>query len=62
MVSVGSFFQTLLGGDPRNALALCGLLFVVGGFLALRIDTKADSVASEQNESNSGSSSASSSN
>jgi maltose/moltooligosaccharide transporter len=50
MVSVGSFFNTVLGGDPRNALALCGILFVIGGLLALRIDTKADSLVSEADE------------
>ena len=40
MLTIGYFYDSLLGGDPRNALALTGILFVVGAGLALRINTK----------------------
>ena len=37
MVTVGTFYDSLLLGDPRNALALCGVCFIIGALLALRI-------------------------
>ena len=43
MTTFKPFFSTYLGGDPRNALAVCGVLFVIGGILALRIRTEKDS-------------------
>jgi maltose/moltooligosaccharide transporter len=50
MLSIGLVYDSVLGGDPRNALALCGLLFLVGAVLALRIDTSKDALISQQNE------------
>jgi len=50
MVSIGLVYDSVLGGDPRNALALCGVLFIIGAGLALRINTKADSAAMETHE------------
>ena len=50
MLTIGLIFESVLGGDPRNALALCGLLFIVGAGLALRINTSADSVEMESLE------------
>jgi maltose/moltooligosaccharide transporter len=51
MLSVGYFYDSLLGGDPRNALALAGILFVVGAGLALRINTKPDHLANQEKQS-----------
>ena len=42
MVTIGYFYDSLLGGDPRNALALAGILFVVGAGCALRINSAPD--------------------
>jgi maltose/moltooligosaccharide transporter len=50
MLTIGLIFESVLGGDPRNALALCGLLFIVGAGLALRINTSADSAEMESLE------------
>ena len=50
MVSIGLVFDSLMGGDPRNALALCGILFIIGGLLALRINTAEDSARSLSEE------------
>lgn len=50
MLTIGLIFDSVLGGDPRNALALCGLLFIVGAGLALRINTTADSADMENLE------------
>lgn len=38
MLTVGSYYNSLLMGDPRNALMLCGICFVIGAAFALRID------------------------
>jgi len=32
MITVGSFYDSLLGGDPRNALALLGVCLLIGAF------------------------------
>jgi len=37
MLTVGLFYDTLLQGDPRNALALCGVCFVLAAASALRL-------------------------
>lgn len=50
MLSIGLIYDSVLGGDPRNALAFCGLLFLLGSALALRINTSADSLAGEARE------------
>ena len=50
MVSIGLIYESVLGGDPRNALALCGLLFIVGAALALRINTEEDTRISQEQE------------
>lgn len=50
MVSIGFIYESVLGGDPRNALALCGVLFLVGAVLALRINTAADTKTSMSQE------------
>ena len=51
MLTVGYFYDSLLGGDPRNALAVTGILFVVGAGLALRINTKPDHLANQEKQS-----------
>lgn len=51
MTTIGFIYDSVLGSDPRNALALCGILFIVGGALALRINTAADSARSHAQES-----------
>lgn len=48
MTTIGFFYDSLLSGDPRNALALTGILFIVGALLALRIDSKADHIANQE--------------
>lgn len=48
MVTIGFFYDSLLGSDPRNALALSGLLFVVGAALALRIKSKPDHLINQE--------------
>ncbi|WP_411695275.1 MFS transporter [Glaciecola sp.] len=50
MLSIGLIYESVLGGDPRNALALCGLLFLVGAALALRINTEEDTRISQGQE------------
>ncbi len=50
MLTIGLIFDSVLGGDPRNALALCGLLFLVGAALALRINSGNDTLTSQNNE------------
>lgn len=50
MVSIGFIYEPILGGDPRNALALCGVLFLVGAALALRINTEEDTKTSQRQE------------
>jgi maltose/moltooligosaccharide transporter len=50
MLSIGLIYESVLGGDPRNALALCGLLFLVGAVLALRINTEEDTRISQGQE------------
>jgi maltose/moltooligosaccharide transporter len=50
MLTIGLIFDSVLGGDPRNALALCGLLFLVGAVLALRINSGNDTLTSQNNE------------
>jgi len=50
MTTIGLIYDSVLGGDPRNALALCGILFIIGGGLALRIDTAKDSENSRAQE------------
>lgn len=47
MLSIGFIYDSILGGDPRNALALCGLLFIVGAGFALRINTEKDTMRSQ---------------
>ena len=51
MLTVGYFYDSLLGGDPRNALAVTGILFVVGAGLALRINSKPDHLANQEKQS-----------
>ncbi len=48
MVSIGYIYDSLLAGDPRNALALTGILFIVGALLALRINTKHDHLINQE--------------
>ena len=50
MVSIGFIYDSVLGGDPRNALALCGVLFIVGAGLALRINSHSDTQISQSQE------------
>lgn len=38
MLTVGMYYDSLLGGDPRLALVLCGACFVMAAVLALRIE------------------------
>ena len=44
MLTVGLFYDTLLASDPRNALALCGVCFVLAGAAAMRLRTQASIV------------------
>lgn len=37
MLTVGLFYDSLLGGDPRNALVLCGVCFLLASACALRL-------------------------
>lgn len=37
MLTIGLFYDSLLQGDPRNALALCGVCFVIGAGFATRL-------------------------
>ena len=50
MVSIGYIYDSLLAGDPRNALALSGILFVVGAGLSLRINSKPDHLANQEKQ------------
>ncbi len=50
MLSIGYIYDSLLAGDPRNALALSGILFVVGAVLALRINSKPDHLANQEKQ------------
>lgn len=50
MVSIGYIYESVLGGDPRNALALCGVLFIIGAGLALRINTAEDTKLSQSQD------------
>jgi maltose/moltooligosaccharide transporter len=50
MVSIGYIYESVLGGDPRNALALCGVLFIIGAGLALRINTAEDTKLSHSQD------------
>ncbi|MDT0583036.1 MFS transporter [Brumicola blandensis] len=50
MVSIGYIYESVLGGDPRNALALCGVLFIIGAGLALRINTVEDTKLSQSQD------------
>lgn len=50
MLSIGYIYDSLLAGDPRNALALSGILFVVGAGLALRINSKPDHLANQEKQ------------
>ncbi|MBL7979073.1 MAG: MFS transporter [Bacteroidetes Order II. Incertae sedis bacterium] len=45
MVTVGSFYDSLLGGDPRNALALLGVCLLIGAFacIFLKVDGRVQS-------------------
>ncbi len=51
MLSIGLIYDSVLGSDPRNALALCGILFIIGSALALRINTHEDQLSSAHQES-----------
>jgi maltose/moltooligosaccharide transporter len=48
MFSIGYIYESLLDGDPRIALALAGVLFVIGAVLALRIDTSKDHLINQE--------------
>lgn len=48
MFSIGYIYDSVLNGDPRNALGLAGILFVVGAVLALRIDTSKDHLINQE--------------
>ena len=37
MLTVGLFYDTLLAGDPRNALLLCGVCFISAALMAQRL-------------------------
>ena len=37
MLTVPLFYNSLLAGDPRNAILFAGILFLVAAFLSLRI-------------------------
>ena len=37
MLTVPLFYNSILGGDPRNAIVLAGVLFIIAGMLSLRI-------------------------
>jgi len=45
MLTVGLFYDTLLQGDPRNALALCGVCFVLAAVAAMRLQGRTHRVA-----------------
>lgn len=49
MLTIPFFYQSGLGGDPRNALLLAGILWLIAGLLCLRITETVES-NSEQNE------------
>lgn len=42
MLTVPLFYDSLLGGDPRNALLLAGILFGIAAVLSLRITSQVD--------------------
>ncbi|BCO18295.1 MULTISPECIES: MFS transporter [unclassified Alteromonas] len=48
MVTIGYVYDSLLASDPRNALALSGVLFIIGAGLALRINSKPDHIANQE--------------
>ena len=37
MLTVPLIYHSILGGDPRNAIVLAGVLFIIAGMLSLRI-------------------------
>ena len=45
MLTVGLFYDSLLQGDPRNALVLCGVCFVLAAAAAMRIRGQRHGVA-----------------
>lgn len=45
MLTVGLFYDSLLGGDPRNALVLCGICFVIAAGSAMRLKGRTHPVA-----------------
>lgn len=44
MLTVGLFYDSLLGSDPRNALVLCGICFLLAGAAALRLRGRSHAV------------------
>jgi maltose/moltooligosaccharide transporter len=47
MLTVGLFYDTLLQGDPRNALVLCGVCFLLAAAAAMRLRGQRHAVAIE---------------
>lgn len=46
MVTIGSYYDSLLGGDPRNAIALAGVCLILGAvaclFISKSVETRAE--------------------
>lgn len=50
MLTVPLFYNSLLKGDPRNALVLAGILFFIAAILSLRITKQVDITGMETSE------------
>lgn len=50
MLTIGSFYDSLLGGDPRNALALAGAMLMTAAACVYRIPKEADVTGVEDDE------------
>jgi len=44
MLTIGLFYDSLLQGDPRNALVLCGICMLIASIFALRLNTNNSAV------------------
>jgi maltose/moltooligosaccharide transporter len=42
MVTIGSYYDSLLKGDPRNAIALAGICLILGAIACLFISKEAE--------------------
>ncbi len=47
MVMTWFIYETVLGSDPRNALVLAGIFFIVAAFFNIRVDKRAEGTSAE---------------